>query len=74
MLWALLNIVQCVLIRSRVLGALVLGRVIAGDGNAAFFAHDKGGYDAIYCAVLLSADAITGLCDICADEWWYSFP
>lgn len=31
MLWALLNIVQCVLIRSKVLGALVLGRVIAGD-------------------------------------------
>lgn len=33
MLWAILNIVQCVLIRSRLLGALVLGRVIAGDEN-----------------------------------------
>lgn len=30
MLWALLNIVQCVLIRSKVFGALVAGRIIAG--------------------------------------------
>ena len=37
MLWALLNTVQCVLIRSRVLGALVLGRVIAGQEVWHFF-------------------------------------
>lgn len=40
MLWALLNIVQCLLIRSRVLGALVLGRVIAGDEIMALFADE----------------------------------
>eukprot|EP00903_Cladosiphon_okamuranus_P019296 g17737.t1 len=33
MLWAILNIVQCALIRSRVFGALVLGRVIAGASS-----------------------------------------
>ncbi|CAN0465831.1 unnamed protein product, partial [Ectocarpus sp. 8 AP-2014] len=32
MLWAILNIVQCFLIRSKAFGALVLGRVIAGAG------------------------------------------
>lgn len=31
MLWALLNVVQCVLIRSKVFGALVVGRIIAGE-------------------------------------------
>jgi len=31
MLWALLNIIQCVLIRSKVFGALVVGRIIAGE-------------------------------------------
>lgn len=42
MLWGLLNIVQCLLIRSKVLGALVLGRVIAGDGydGHVMFGHD----------------------------------